>query len=607
MIQPATPTYPRPRLGRYELLERLGRGGMAEVYKARLPGAHGVAKLVALKRILPDTARDPKFVQMFVREARLSTRLTHPNLIQVFEFGQEQGELYLTMELVDGCDLRRVLTAQAALGKKVPQEIALCIALGVLRGLEHAHKLTDELGAPLNVVHRDLSPANVLLSYAGAIKVADFGVAHVDGPEKSDANLLKGKLAYMAPEQLQGQPVDARADVFAAACVLYELLAGEPVYGGKVTPSLVRKVARGQVPQVRRAMPHLDPALAEVLQRALMPDRSLRTPSCDRFAAELVELVHAGRLRCAEAGELALYLQVLVPRAAPAAPEPFPMQTLRSERPPPQPQPQPSGLANLFDSAELDLPLDEPAPLDADALVSVVPARLPDGDEPLVPEAPLDEPLLMEEPNSEVVELAAEDVVEPAMVVLPAPLAAMAPPRMEQVEASSFSALFAMPLGAPKAPRDAPVMRFTPAPLPDALPAVALSAWPVLERVAPPQLPRSRFAVRALLGVLLAGSLALLAARWHQARVAGAVEVLPQPVVAAAIVEPPRPVQSPATEEVAPAPGPAKALRLQLPELKLELPALAPAVASKKAALRKPQKKKPAAAAKRGAGLDVEL
>jgi len=344
MAQPIETNDSEPlRLGRYEILERIGRGGMAEVYKARLAGALGVEKRVAVKRILPEALTDPHFVKLFVREARLSTRLQHPNLIQVFEFAQEERELFLAMELIDGCDLRKVLNAQRQLGKPMPTEMALCVIHGVLQGLDFAHRLTDEQGAPLNVVHRDLSPSNVLLSYAGAVKVADFGVAHVDGPEKSDANLLKGKVSYMAPEQLTARGVDARTDVFAAACVLYEMLAGEPVYSGKVTPKLVRQVAKGEVPRVRKAIPYIDPALAEVMQRALSPKPNERTPSCERFDQELMELVNAGRLRCAREGELALYLEVLMPRPEPreeivSQPQPEPVPTVASKRPPPEPR-----------------------------------------------------------------------------------------------------------------------------------------------------------------------------------------------------------------------------------------------------------------------------
>ncbi|MBS2027568.1 MAG: protein kinase [Deltaproteobacteria bacterium] len=430
------------RLGRYEILERIGRGGMAEVYKARLAGALGVEKRVAVKRILPEAFTDPHFVKLFVREARLSTRLQHPNLIQVFEFAQEERELFLAMELIEGCDLRKVLNAQRQLGKPMPTEIALCVIHGVLQGLEFAHRLTDEQGAPLNVVHRDLSPSNVLLSYAGAVKVADFGVAHVDGPEKSDANLLKGKVSYMAPEQLTGKGVDARTDVFAAACVLYEMLAGEPVYSGKVTPKLVRQVARGEVPTVRNAIPYVDPALAAVMQRALSPKPAERTASCERFDQELMELVNTGRLRCAREGELALYLEVLVPKPVPSEvdsqPQPPIAPTVASKKPPPSPRQEGGSVIELRTSDVEPLSMakspESVAMRELLAPIAVPPdaSQSTSAPEPLVPKAvvlrltpapvvdsrSLSEPLLLDKPVVELVKEPSlpdddDDVLEP--------------------------------------------------------------------------------------------------------------------------------------------------------------------------------------------------
>src|SRR6185312_12624189 len=269
MAASAGPDKALKQLGRYELLEILGRGGMAEVYKARLPGALGFDKMVAVKRILPEARSNKEYVDMFVREARLCSRMMHPNLIQVFEFAETDGELFLAMELVEGSDLRKVLTAHKQLGKALPLEFATLLAIGVLRGLDGAHRLTDEKGRPLGVVHRDLSPANVLLSYEGAIKVADFGVAHQGARAEDDGSTIKGKLQYMAPEQLLTGDVDGRVDVFAAGCVLYEMLSGAPVYPFGQTPEIIQRVARGAYTPVEQLVPGLEPDLAAIVRRAL--------------------------------------------------------------------------------------------------------------------------------------------------------------------------------------------------------------------------------------------------------------------------------------------------------------------------------------------------
>lgn len=312
--QPAGDKRALKKLGRYELLELLGRGGMAEVYKARLPGALGFDKMVAVKRILPEARQNQEYVDMFVREARLCSRMMHPNLIQVFEFAETEGELFLAMELVEGSDLRKVITAHKQLGKPVPAEFTALLAIGVLRGLDGAHRLTDEKGQPLNVVHRDLSPANVLLSYEGAIKVADFGVAHQGERSDADGNSIKGKLQYMAPEQLLTGEVDARVDVFAAGCVLYELLTGAPVYPFGQTPEVIQRVAKGLYTPVEQLAPDTPQELAAIVRRSLEADRDRRYSDCATFANELARLVQRGVLPSATSEDFGLYLQVLLPK-----------------------------------------------------------------------------------------------------------------------------------------------------------------------------------------------------------------------------------------------------------------------------------------------------
>jgi len=382
MASPAQGSAPLKRLGRYELLELLGRGGMAEVYKARLPGALGFDKMVAVKRILPEARTNAEYVDMFVREARLCSRMMHPNLIQVFEFAETEGELFLAMELVEGSDLRKVITAHKQLGKSVPMEFVTLLAQGVLRGLDGAHRLTDEHGQQLKVVHRDLSPANVLLSYEGAIKVADFGVAHTGEREDLDANTVKGKLQYMAPEQLLSGQVDERVDVFAAGCVLYEMLTGAPVYPFGQTPEVIQKVARGSYTPAEQLVPGIDRDLAAVVARALAANRDQRYSDCAAFANDLSRLVQSGKLPCASGEDLGLYLQVLLPKQpfraelahTPSAEDlavPILSGIIETEA---EPAPRPLSGSLLPDDVPLTAPIPVPRPIDLGATAAARPA-----------------------------------------------------------------------------------------------------------------------------------------------------------------------------------------------------------------------------------------
>src|SRR5450755_4066436 len=206
---------------------------MAEVYLARRAGPHGFQKLVALKRILPQLARDEDFVAMFVDEARVCARLGHPNIVQVFDFGEQDGELYMAMEYVDGTTGARLIRAAAARGEEIPLDVCLHITLSILRALEYAHAARDDEGKPLFLVHRDVSPGNVLVDRSGAVKLTDFGIARAAEIERrTDAGQLKGKLGYMSPEQVVGRELDARSDLFTLGIVLAELVMLRPLFAG---------------------------------------------------------------------------------------------------------------------------------------------------------------------------------------------------------------------------------------------------------------------------------------------------------------------------------------------------------------------------------------
>ena len=219
-------------VGPYLVESRLAAGGMAEVFIAKRVGPHGFSKRVALKRILPQYARDPDFVAMFIAEARLAAQLDHPNIVQVFDFGELEGGLFLAMELVTGTTVNRLLRTVAARGENVPPDVALEIAWETARALAYAHALKGDEGQPLSLVHRDVSPANILLTRTGNVKLSDFGIARASSVDRrTDQGRLRGKLGYMSPEQVMGKPLDGRSDVFTLVTVLAEMLLAEPLFG----------------------------------------------------------------------------------------------------------------------------------------------------------------------------------------------------------------------------------------------------------------------------------------------------------------------------------------------------------------------------------------
>jgi len=213
-----------PTVGKYQVLELLAVGGMAELYKARAHGEHGFAKLVVLKKILPHLAADPTFVQMFIDEARLTAQLDHPNIVHVFELGTDADTPYIAMQYVDGIDVLALLRECARTQIRIPPQLAALIAREVLDALEYAHTAIGSDGQPLGVVHRDVSPGNVLVSRRGDVKLTDFGIARaIERQHKTEAGMLKGKYGYMSPEQVSGSELDARSDIFALGIVLAEV------------------------------------------------------------------------------------------------------------------------------------------------------------------------------------------------------------------------------------------------------------------------------------------------------------------------------------------------------------------------------------------------
>jgi eukaryotic-like serine/threonine-protein kinase len=232
LAPPANPLAPGFRLDRYELLWPIAEGGMASVWLARLHGKHGFEKLVAVKTILPKFAKDPRFEAMFLDEARIASGIEHTNVAKILDLGEEHGVLYMAMEWVDGDSLSKLQRSMARVGVPLPQGIVLRIMADACAGLHAAHELRSRDGRPLGIVHRDVSPQNILVSAEGMAKVIDFGVAKARdrASEETSGGALKGKIQYMAPEQALGRPVDRRSDVWAIGAVLYYFFAGRRVY-----------------------------------------------------------------------------------------------------------------------------------------------------------------------------------------------------------------------------------------------------------------------------------------------------------------------------------------------------------------------------------------
>ncbi|AKF81757.1 serine/threonine protein kinase [Myxococcus fulvus 124B02] len=286
---------PGDRFGRYELVSWLGRGGMAETWRARWMGDAGVTKSVLIKKVLPEFVADDAFVSMFVNEARISATLSHGNIAQVFDFGRVDGQYYLAMELVDGPPLHRIMKRAVKTGlPRLPIPIATYITLEICRGLHYAHTRTDDKGVPLGIVHRDISPDNVLVSYEGQVKIVDFGIAKARMARnfQTEPGVVKGKYLFFSPEQARGREVDARTDVWATGLVLYEMLCGQtPVSGSQA--AVMMKMANGEFPSPREVYPGLPEELDDIVMKALSVDLSARYESANAFADALAGFLYS--------------------------------------------------------------------------------------------------------------------------------------------------------------------------------------------------------------------------------------------------------------------------------------------------------------------------
>src|SRR5712692_4483372 len=297
--------------GRYQLLKKIGSGGMGQVFLARTAGTQGFEKLIVIKRLLPHLAEDEEFRDMFFDEARIAARLNHPNLIQIFDLGEEGGSYFLAMEYVAGEDLRRLERYASSQGRPVPLGLACRIVADAAAGLDYAHKARTSQGEPLGLVHRDVSPQNILVGFDGAVKLIDFGVVKaLDRLQHTATGILKGKYPYMSPEQASGEEVDHRSDVFSLGIIFWELLTGARLFKGASDMVSIRLVRECQVALPSAFNGSIPPELDALVLRALSRDPDGRYADAAAFRLAIEDFIVARKLQ-ARSAHLVAYMRTL--------------------------------------------------------------------------------------------------------------------------------------------------------------------------------------------------------------------------------------------------------------------------------------------------------
>ncbi|ATB40686.1 serine/threonine protein kinase [Cystobacter fuscus] len=281
--------------GKYLLLERINVGGMAEVFTAKAFGVEGFERILAIKKILPTMAEDDEFITMFIDEARISVQLNHANIVHIHELGKHEDTYFIAMEYVPGRDLRTILERYRRRKEIMPTAQAVFLASKICEGLDYAHRKKDARGQDLNIIHRDISPQNILISYEGEVKLIDFGIAKAaNRSQKTQAGILKGKFGYMSPEQVRGLPIDRRSDIFAVGVILYEMLTGERLFVGESDFSTLEKVRNAEVPAPRQFNPNIPAGLEKVLMKALSGEADTRYQWGSDLQEDLMRFLLAG-------------------------------------------------------------------------------------------------------------------------------------------------------------------------------------------------------------------------------------------------------------------------------------------------------------------------
>ncbi|MCA9643726.1 MAG: serine/threonine protein kinase [Polyangiaceae bacterium] len=301
------------RIDRYDLVAEIASGGMATVYLARLAGVGGFQRFVAIKRLHPHLAKEKEFVEMFLDEARLAAGIHHPNVVPILEVGASERGYYLVMEYIEGDTLARLLARAATTAGKIPADIAIRILLDMLQGLHAAHELKDEKGQATELVHRDVSPQNILVGMDGVSRITDFGVARAASRlSATRVGQLKGKIAYMAPEQAAGDTrVDRRADIFSAGIVLWEVLASRRLFKAENEAATLSRVVSEPIPNLHDLAPDVHPQISLVCMKALERDPDKRFSTCAQFA-DVLERAAAAVGKIAAPREVAAYVQEVI-------------------------------------------------------------------------------------------------------------------------------------------------------------------------------------------------------------------------------------------------------------------------------------------------------
>jgi serine/threonine-protein kinase len=302
---------------RYRVIRSLESGGMAQVFLGESESVAGFKKAVAIKRVLPHLASNEKFIRMFLDEARVSARLSHANIVQVFDIGHVDNTYFIVMEYVDGVNLKAVVEFLRGRGKTIPMPVACHISQKVCEGLFYAHEATDSEGASLHIVHRDISPPNVLLSRRGEIKIVDFGLAKAaHSVEKTEPGIVKGKFSYLAPETASGQEADPQADIFAVGIMLWEMLAGRKLFQGDTDYQTVKLVQQAAVPSLRTINPSVPEELEVILRKALARDKQDRYVTAQALAEELTVFLVTNKLKASAFDVSRMVADVLSEKAA---------------------------------------------------------------------------------------------------------------------------------------------------------------------------------------------------------------------------------------------------------------------------------------------------
>ncbi len=301
------------RVGPYDLVRPIGSGGMGQVHLARHVGPEGFEKLIVLKTLRPDHAVDPRFVAMFLDEARLAARLLHPHVVQIFDFGEAGGIYYIAMEYVPGVDVASLRMELSRRGQPLPLALACRVVIDAASGLHYAHELKGPDGQPLGLVHRDVSPQNILVGYEGAVKVIDFGIAKAAGRlTQTRTGALKGKFAYMSPEQAAGEAIDRRSDVFALGVVFHELVTGTRLFERDTETETLRAVQDCAIPTASKLNPECPSAIDAVLAKALAKERDDRFATAQDFLNSVEGFVVESRSPASQS-QLARFLQGIFP------------------------------------------------------------------------------------------------------------------------------------------------------------------------------------------------------------------------------------------------------------------------------------------------------